>query len=92
MQRQHLPNRSITREQLCCDTKNLLEDLIGRQEKLDRGVDVLYAELHNWVQAVNSELDEALSNFAVVQKEIIAKVKLADCDSSSYNAAPLEEG
>lgn len=92
MQRQNLPHRSITREQLCCDTQNLLEELIGRQEKLDQGVDVLYTELHKWVQAVNSELDEALSNFAVVQKEIITQVELADCESSSsHNASPQEE-
>lgn len=91
MQRQHLPHRSSTREQLCCDTQNLLEELKGRQEKLDHGVDVLYAELHKWVQAVNSELDEALSKFAVVQKEISAQVELGDSESSSHNVSPQEE-
>lgn len=92
MQRQHLPRRSSTREQLCCDTQNLLEELKGRQEKLDRGVDVLYTELHNWVQAVNSELDEALSKFSLVQKEIMAQVELADSESSSsHNVSPQKE-
>lgn len=91
MRRQHLPRRPSTREQLCCDTQNLLEELKGRQEKLDRGLDVLYTELHKWVQAVNSELDEALSKFAVVQKEIIAQVELADSESLSHNVSPQEE-
>ncbi|XP_075882012.1 rab5 GDP/GTP exchange factor-like [Nelusetta ayraudi] len=92
MQRQHLPRSASTREQLCCDTQNLLEELKGRQEKLDRGVDVLYAELHKWVQAVNSQLDEALTKFAVVEKEIMAQVELADFESSSpHNVCPKEE-
>lgn len=91
MQRQQLPHRSRTREQLCCDTQNLLEELKGRQEKLDRGVDVLYAELHKWVQAVNSELDEALSKCAGVQKQIMAQVEPADSESSSQNVSPHEE-
>lgn len=92
MQRQHLPRSASTREQFCCDTQNLLEELKGRQEKLDRGVDVLYAELHKWVEAVNSQLDEALTKFAVVEKEIMAQVELADFESSTpHNVSPHEE-
>lgn len=92
MQRQHLPRSASIREQLCCDTQNLLEELKGRQEKLDQGVDVLYAELHKWVEAVNSQLDEALTKFAVVEKEIMAQVELADSESSTrHNVSPQEE-
>lgn len=92
MQQQQLPHRSSTREQLCCDTQSLLEELQGRQEKLDHGVDVLSAEFHKWVQAVSSELDEALMKFSVVQKEIIAQVELADSESSSsQNVSPQVE-
>lgn len=92
MQRQHLPRSASTREQLCCDTQNLLEELKGRQEKLDRGVDVLYAELNKWVQGVNSQLDETMTKFAVVQKEIVAQAELTDFESSSSsNVSPQEE-
>lgn len=60
---------------MASDTKHLLEELKGRQEKLDQGMDALNMELHKWVQAVHSEVDEAATQFAVMQKEITAQAE-----------------
>lgn len=69
-----------------------MEELKGRQEKLGQGVDVLSTELQKWIQAVNLQLDEALTKCALVQKEIMAQVEHADSESSPpHNVSPQEE-
>lgn len=86
MLRQRAPTEG-KRKQISSDTQHLLEELQGRQEKLDQGMDALNMQLQNWVQAVHSQLDEAAAQFALVQKEITAQVKLSPVVSSSSNDA-----
>lgn len=89
MQCQHAPRVGNRRQQVASDTQHLLEELKGRQEKLDQEMDALNMELHKWVQAVHSQLDEAATQFALVQKEIMAQAELSDVSSSlSHNASP----
>ncbi|XP_068594420.1 rab5 GDP/GTP exchange factor-like [Brachionichthys hirsutus] len=70
---QHVPSGGKGRPQVAGDTRLLLEDLKGRQEKVDQGVGALNTELHEWVQAVHSQLNEATTQFALVQKELTAQ-------------------
>lgn len=88
MQCQHTPCVGNRRHKVASDTQHLLEELKGRQEKLDQGMDALNMELHKWVQAVHSQVDEAATQFAVVQKEITAQAELSQvCSSLSQNAS-----
>lgn len=70
MRGQRAPAALTKRQQLVGETQHLLEELQGRQEKLHQGVDALSVELQKWVQAVNSQLDEATTQFTEVQKDI----------------------
>lgn len=83
MLRQRGPSVGNKRLQVASDTQRLLEELKGRQEKLDQGMDTLNVQLQKWVQAVNSQLDEATTHFALVQKEIIAQAELSQVSSTS---------
>ncbi|XP_041643949.1 rab5 GDP/GTP exchange factor-like isoform X2 [Cheilinus undulatus] len=83
MLRQQAPAAKSKRLQVAGDTQHLLEELQGRQEKLDQGMDALNMQLQEWVQAVNFQLDEATAQFAVVQKEITAQTELSQVSSSS---------
>lgn len=65
------------RLQITGDTQNLLEELQGRQEKLDQGMDALNMQLQEWVQAVNFQLDEATAQFTLVQTEITVQAELS---------------
>lgn len=91
MQHQHAPRGGTRRQQVSRDAKNLLEELKSRQEKLDQGMDVLNAELHKWVQAVHSQLDEVVTQFGQVQKEITNQAELSDDVSSLSNKASPQE-
>ncbi len=91
MLRQRAPFAGNKRRQVASDTQNLLEELQGRQEKLDLGVDALNTELHKWVQAVHSQLDEATTQFALVQKELTAQAEPSQVFSSASHDAPLQE-
>ena len=90
MLRQRVPAAANKRRQVARDTQHLLEELQGRQEKLDQGMDALNVELNKWVQAVNTQLDEATSQFSLVQKEITAQVELSQASSSSSPDASLQ--
>lgn len=90
MQCPHTPCVGTRRQKVASDTKHLLEELKGRQEKLDQGMDALNMELHKWVQAVHSEVDEATTQFAVVQKEITAQAELSQVCSSLSPKASLQ--
>lgn len=92
MKRQHAPGVRRGRSQVASATQHLLEELKGRQEKLDQGMDVLNVELHKWVQAVNSQLDEATMRFALVQKEITAQSKLPQDSPSLPQNVSLQAG
>ncbi|XP_034546932.1 rab5 GDP/GTP exchange factor-like [Notolabrus celidotus] len=86
MLHQRAPSSSQARNkrlQIAGDTQHLLEELKGRQEKLDHGMDALNMQLQEWVQAVNFQLDEATAQFALVQKEITAQAELSLVSSSS---------
>lgn len=90
MLRQRAPAASNRRRQVARDTQHLLEELQGRQEKLDQGMDALNVELNKWVQAVNTQLDEATSQFSLVQKEMTAQVELSQVSSTSSPDASLQ--
>lgn len=92
MQHQYAPRVENRRQQLASDTQHLLEELKGRQEKLDQGADALNTELHKWVRAVHSQLDDATTQFALVQKEITAQAELSQAlPSLSHNVSPQRE-
>ncbi|XP_034026274.1 rab5 GDP/GTP exchange factor-like [Thalassophryne amazonica] len=71
------------RQQTTNDTQQLLEELKGRQEKLNQGVGALNVQLQKWVEAVHSQLDEATAQFFEVQKEVSAQAKLLQSFSTS---------
>ncbi|XP_037536307.1 rab5 GDP/GTP exchange factor-like [Nematolebias whitei] len=75
MRGQRAPAVLTKRQQLVEETQHLLEELQGRQEKLHQGVDALSVELQKWVQAVNSQLDEATTQFTEVQKDITVQAE-----------------
>ncbi|XP_053181121.1 rab5 GDP/GTP exchange factor-like [Scomber japonicus] len=85
MLRQRAPFARSKRLQVTTETQHLLDELQGRQEKLDQGVDALNVQLQKWVQTVNSQLDEATAQFALVQKEITAQVEHSEHSSSSHD-------
>lgn len=82
MLRQRAPSEN-KRQQIAGDTQHLLEELQGRQERLDQGMDALNVQLQKWVEAINSQLDEATAQFTLVQKEIAAQAELSQAFSSS---------
>ncbi|XP_069034297.1 rab5 GDP/GTP exchange factor-like isoform X1 [Embiotoca jacksoni] len=88
---QRAPSALNKSQQVARDTVHLLEELTGRQEKLDQGMDALNVGLQKWVQAVHSELDEATIRFDVVQKEITAQAEFSQMVSSSAQDASLQE-
>lgn len=96
MLRQRAPSEG-KRQQVASDTQHLFEELKGRQEKLDQGMDALNVQLQTWVTAVHSQLDEATAQFALVQKEMAAQGELSQGDlsqgssSSSHDASPQED-
>ncbi|XP_054630789.1 rab5 GDP/GTP exchange factor-like [Dunckerocampus dactyliophorus] len=78
------------RQQAAEETQHLLDELTCRQEKLDRGVDALNVQLQKWVQAVHSQLDEAVAQFATEQKEL-TESSLSSLSSSSLDSTPTGE-
>nr|XP_020458175.1 rab5 GDP/GTP exchange factor-like [Monopterus albus]XP_020458176.1 rab5 GDP/GTP exchange factor-like [Monopterus albus]XP_020458178.1 rab5 GDP/GTP exchange factor-like [Monopterus albus]XP_020458179.1 rab5 GDP/GTP exchange factor-like [Monopterus albus] len=89
MLRQRAPSIGNKRSQVASDTQQLLEELKGRQEKLDQGMDTLNTQLQKWVQAVQSQVDEATAQFSLVQKEIATQAELSQAYSaSSHDASP----
>lgn len=87
MLRQVGPFGDNRRQQVVNDTQQLLEELSGRQEKIDQGMDALSLQLQNWVQTVNTQLDETTAQFAQVQKEITAQAEVSQMfPSLSYDA------
>lgn len=83
MLHQRAPSAAKKRMQMASDTEHLLEELKDRQEKLDQGMDALHMQLQNWVEAVNTQLDDATSQLAVVQKEIKAQEEMSQVTASS---------
>ncbi|XP_017269181.1 rab5 GDP/GTP exchange factor-like [Kryptolebias marmoratus] len=75
MRGQRVPAALTKRQQVVGETQHLLEELQGRQEKLHQGADALSVELQKWVEAVHSQLDEATTQFAEVQKDITAQAE-----------------
>ncbi|XP_053727461.1 rab5 GDP/GTP exchange factor-like [Synchiropus splendidus] len=70
MSRQRGPATVSKRHQIASETGHMLEELAGRQEKLDQGMDALNKQLKKWVQAVHVQLDEAAAQFSLVKKEL----------------------
>lgn len=92
MLHQRAPNNATKRQEISSNTQHLLEELKGRQEKLDQGMDALNIQLQKWMQTVNSQLDEAAAQFALVQKEITAQAEHSLVLSSSSCDANPQEG
>lgn len=90
---QRAPSALNRRQQVVSDTQNLLEELKGRQEKLDQGMDALNAQLQKWVQEVHSQLDETRSQFVLAQKEMTAQkeVSLSTQDDKEQSVVVLED-
>ncbi|XP_029018253.1 rab5 GDP/GTP exchange factor-like isoform X2 [Betta splendens] len=92
MMRQSAPYAGNRRQRVASDTQHLLEELNGRQEKVDQGIDALSVQLQKWVQSVHSQLDDAEAQFVVVQKKITAQGELSHLSpSSSHNASQQGE-
>ncbi|XP_051278477.1 rab5 GDP/GTP exchange factor [Dicentrarchus labrax] len=90
MLRQRAPSEGSKRKEVASDTQHLLDELQGRQEKLDQGMDALNVQLQKWVQAVHSQLDEASAQLALVQKELTAQAELSPGFSSSSDDASMQ--
>lgn len=90
MLRQRTPAGGHKKQQLADNTQTMLEELKGRQEKLDQGMDDLNAQLQKWTETVTSQLDETSAQFALVQKEINAQVEHSPL-SLSPKAEPQKE-
>lgn len=75
MRGQRAPAALTKRQQVVGETQHLLEELQGRQEKLHQGVDALSVQLQKWVQAVNSQLDDATAQLDEVKKDIMAQTE-----------------
>lgn len=91
MQRRYTPGIGSRRQQVASDTQKLLEELNGRQEKLDQGVDALKVELHQWGEAVHSQFEEVTTQFALVQQEIASQAENSQDVSSLPAKVSLQE-
>ncbi|CAN9513179.1 unnamed protein product [Ophioblennius macclurei] len=80
---QRAPSALDRRRQVADDTKQLLEELTDRQEKVHQGVDALSAQMQQWVQTVTSKLDDAGAQMVHIQKEIAAQAAIPQSASSS---------
>lgn len=89
MMRGRAPSVRSERQKVASDTQRVLEELKGRQEKLDQGMNALNVQLQQWVQVVQTQLDEATSQFAMVQKEIAAQAQ--SLSTSPHSAASQED-
>ncbi|XP_076021324.1 rab5 GDP/GTP exchange factor-like [Genypterus blacodes] len=86
MMRGRAPSVRSERQKVAGDAQTVLEELQGRQEKLDEGMNALNVQLQQWVQVVETQLNEATSKFVTVQKEMAAQSV-----SSPHSAASQEE-
>lgn len=91
MQRRYTPGVGSRRQQVASDTQALLDELKGRQERLDQGVDALKVELHQWVQTVHSQFEEVTTQFSLVQQEISSQAENSQDVSSLSDEASLQE-
>lgn len=91
MQRRYTPGIRSRRQQVASDTQQLLEELKGRQEQLDQGVDALKVELHQWVEAVHSQVEDVTTQFALVQQEIASQAENSQDVSSLPAKVSLQE-
>lgn len=82
---------ALKRQQVASDTQKLLDELKGRQEKLDQGMDALSVQLQQWVQAIHSQVDETTAQLVLVQKEITAQAESSHEVSSSAQDALQED-
>lgn len=65
------------------ETQDQLEDLKGRQEKVDQGINALKEQLQHWVQSVKAQIDEVTSQSALAQEEIKAQSEFLQSHSVS---------
>lgn len=94
MLHRHAPSVTVgrlQRQRIASTTQHQLEELSGRQKKLDQGVHVLKDQLQQWVQAVQAQVDEASAQSALVQKEITTQSELSQMDSSSAHDVVLQK-
>ncbi|XP_021477251.2 rab5 GDP/GTP exchange factor isoform X2 [Oncorhynchus mykiss] len=74
MQGRRAPSkRGSERQKMARETQDQLEDLKGRQEKVDQGINALKEQLQHWVQSVKAQIDEVTSQSALTQEEIKAQ-------------------
>uniref|UniRef100_A0A8C6PZY4 Rab5 GDP/GTP exchange factor-like n=1 Tax=Nothobranchius furzeri TaxID=105023 RepID=A0A8C6PZY4_NOTFU len=82
MRGQRAPAALTKRQQVVGDTQHVLEELQGRQERLQHGADVLGVELQEWVRAIHTQLDEATNQLVEVQKEMKAQAEASRVSST----------
>lgn len=80
---QRAPSVLNRRQQVASEAKQLLEELTDRQTRLNQGVDALGIQLQQWVQVVNSKLDDAGAQFVHLQKEIATQAAILQSTSES---------
>uniref|UniRef100_A0A1A8C398 RAB guanine nucleotide exchange factor (GEF) 1 n=1 Tax=Nothobranchius kadleci TaxID=1051664 RepID=A0A1A8C398_NOTKA len=82
MRGQRAPAALTKRQQVVGETQHVLEELQGRQERLQHGADVLGVELQEWVRAIHTQLDEATNQLVEVQKEMKAQAEASRVSST----------
>ncbi|XP_028314082.1 rab5 GDP/GTP exchange factor-like [Gouania willdenowi] len=87
---QRTTSASTKRHQVSTDTQQQLTELQDRQERLDQGVDALNVQLHQWIQAVNTQLDDAAAQFGHVKEEINTQTELSSLASSAHDGSLRE--
>nr|XP_046206711.1 rab5 GDP/GTP exchange factor-like isoform X1 [Oncorhynchus gorbuscha]XP_046206712.1 rab5 GDP/GTP exchange factor-like isoform X1 [Oncorhynchus gorbuscha] len=84
MQGRRAPSkRGSERQKMARETQDQLEDLKGRQEKVDQGINALKEQLQHWVQSVKAQIDEVTSQSALTQEEIKAQSEFLQSHSVS---------
>lgn len=84
MQGRRAPSkRGSERQKMARETQDQLEDLKGRQEKVDQGINALKEQLQHWVQSVKAQIDEVTSQSALAQEEIKAQSEFLQSHSVS---------
>lgn len=84
MQGRRAPSkRGSERQKMARETQDQLEDLKGRQEKVDQGLNALKEQLQHWVQSVKAQIDEVTFQSALTQEEIKAQSEFLQSHSVS---------
>lgn len=79
------------RQRIAAATQDQLENLTDRQEKVGQGVIALKEQLQNWVQTVQSQIDEAKAQASLAQQEIQNQSEALHGHSTSGQPTEVKE-